>query len=134
MRIANEIKTRQPTQKSFIRIGLSGVLSVTCAGALAAEIHEPLLFSETDIGDVEAQVVSGNLDFGVAFIPSPKPELEYLTLGEVRFNAYAREDLLNAVPATQVPFAVPISEFPANPMGYRNRDGWPNDVPEQPHR
>jgi DNA-binding transcriptional LysR family regulator len=129
LKIAAEISKPQTERHAFIRIGLSGVIAKTCAGALAAEFEEQLMLHEIDIGEIEGKIVGGDLDFGLAFIPSPKPELEYLEIGEVRFNSHVREDLLGKMSPETLPYVVPVSEFPSNPLGYRTRDGWPYDVP-----
>ncbi len=129
LKVAEEIhKGRLAHHQPFVRIGLSGVIAMTCAGALADEIQRPLLLREVDVGETEGAIISGDLDFGFAFTPSPQPELEYLELGEVQFGTFVRQDLLTKSEATQLPFAVPASEFPQNPLGYRNRDGWPSDI------
>jgi DNA-binding transcriptional LysR family regulator len=105
---------------------------MTCAGPIGAELNLPLEMSEVDVGEVEAKIIGGELDFGIAFIPSPRPELEYLPLGSVVFNSFAREDLIQKSPTSEIPYAVPTSDFPSNPLGYKNRDGWPKDTPRRP--
>lgn len=117
----------------LIRIGVSGVIGLTCAGELASELQEKLLFSEVEVGEAEGKIISGDLDFGVAFVPSPKPELEYLELGTVRFGPFVREDLYTEVGAANLPYAVPASELPQNPLGYRSRDGWPDKIDRRAH-
>ena len=133
LRISDEMIGGHKVERSWIRIGVSGVIAVSCSGLLAAAIDAPVCLEETDLGELEGKIVADELDFGIAFIPSPKPELEYLEIGEVRFNSYAREDLWRAQDITKLPYVVPISDFPFNPLGYKNRDGWPKDVPRTPY-
>ncbi len=132
LRIAGEMTQEKKEAQTLIRVGLSGVIAITCASLLTREIEAPMSLFEIDIGDVEGKILADELDFGVAFIPSPKPELEYLELGEVPFNSFAREDFLKKYVSEMPPFTVPISDFPINPLGYKNRDGWPIDVPRNP--
>jgi DNA-binding transcriptional LysR family regulator len=134
LRIADEIGRGEKRDLSSLRIGLSGVIAMTCAGYLAEELRSPLSISEIDIGELEGKIVGGELDFGFAFIPSPRAELDYHELGEVSFNSYAREDVIGKFKAAEaIPFVVPTSDFPFNPLGYRNRDAWPKDVSRFPH-
>ena len=128
LRITNEIKSGQRQTLKVVRIGLSTVIAATCAGSLSRELNAPMAFSEIDVGEVEGKILSGEIDFGIAFVPVPRPELEYLELGEVVFNPFARADLLLSYTAQEVPFAVPDSIFQQNPLGFRNRDGWPLNV------
>lgn len=129
LKIADEITLRQPAQKPTLRVGVSTIIGYYFAGALAQELGGPLSFDELDVGELEPRILAGDLEFALAFVPSPQPGLEYLTLGEVRFNAYAHEKLLRE--EADPPYVVPISEYPANPLGYRNRDGWPSDLPRR---
>jgi DNA-binding transcriptional LysR family regulator len=129
LKIADEVLKGTKEKRSLVRIGLSGVIVMTCSGSLAEEVGTPLMLHEIDVGEVEGKIIGDELDFGIAFIPSPKPELEYLEIGEVRFNSHVRDDLMKRLTADSLPYAVPVSDFPFNPLGYRNRDGWPNDVP-----
>lgn len=127
--IENEISLGAKVENTSLRLGLSEVIAITCSGALAKEFTGPLTLLETDIGEVEGRLISGEIDFGVAFSLSPKPELEYLELGEVKFNSYAGADLIENKTPAELPFAVPSSNFPFNPMGYKARDGWPQEIP-----
>lgn len=133
LKIENEISIGMKIEKASVRIGLSEVLAISCAGLLAQEFVEPLSIIETDVGEVESSILGGEIDFGFVFSPSPKAELEYLELGEVKFNSFARVDLLKSKAVEELPFAVPSSNFPFNPLGYKIRDGWPQHIPRLPH-
>ena len=131
--ITDEILQGQKEKTSLVRIGFSSVIAITCSGIIAAEFDEAMSFSEIDVGELEGKIISGELDFGIAFIPSPRPELEYLEIGEVIFNSYVREDLAKQTPGEELSYVVPISDFSSNPLGYKARDGWPQDVLRTPH-
>lgn len=130
--IENEIATGVQVERVSLRIGLSEVLAVTCASALAQEFTEPLSIIQTDFGEVEGSLLSQEIDFGVIFSPYPKPELEYLPIGDVKVNSFARADLIKKKESAEIPFAVPSTNLPFNPLGYKNRDGWPSDIPRLP--
>jgi DNA-binding transcriptional LysR family regulator len=130
--IVTSFTERPHSPMGSLRIGVSGVIAMTCAGLITAEFEDrPLSISEIDVGEVEAKILSGDLDFGVTFVPSPQPELEYLKLGELRFATWARRDLLERVKSKELPFATPLLDYPSNPIGYQTRDGWPVDLPRQ---
>ncbi|QDK37763.1 LysR family transcriptional regulator [Bdellovibrio sp. NC01] len=131
LKIANEIKMGKVTELGAISLGMSSVVGSTCSGEIAKELKESLRIYELDLGEIEGKILSGDIHFGVAFVPAPRPELEYLELGEVTFATYARKDLYRATPAQELPFAVPLSEYPDNPLGYRNRDGFPLEIPRR---
>lgn len=128
LKIESEISVGEKIESRNICIGLSEVLSVSCAGLIAKELAQPISIFETDIGQTESLILSGVMDFAFVFSPAPKPELDYLELGEIKFNSYGRADLLNSVPAEILPFVVPATPFDFNPLGYKSRDGWPSDV------
>lgn len=130
LKITHEVLQGQKKTSHIIRIGLSEVFAITCAHLISQELQTPISFAETDIGDIEGKLMANEVDFGVAFIPTPKQELEYLEIGSIHFGVYARQDL-KVDNLSNLPFTVPISEYPSNPMGYKNRDGWPIDLPRQ---
>lgn len=132
LKIETEISTGIKVQTTSVRIGLSEVLAVTCAGLLANEISDPLTIIETDVGELETKILGGDLDFGYIFSPAPKPELEYLEIGEVKFNSFATVDFLKGRSPEQFFFAVPATNLPFNPLGYKIRDGWPQEIPRVP--
>lgn len=133
LRIASEISQGQQEKRKLIRMGITETIAITCASYLSQELKDSLCISQIDVGEVEGQILSEALDFGIAFIPAPKPELEYLEIGEVYFSSFASEDLIEKHDPEKLPFAVPLSNFPANPLGYKNRDGWPSDVSRNAH-
>ncbi len=133
LEIADEVLRGRKNEQSSLRLGVSEVIAMTCSGSLAAELEVPMVIHETDVSEVEGKIMGDEIDFGISFIPSPKPELEYLKIGNIWFNSYARADLLNRANPGSLPFVVPTSSFPSNPQGYSNRDGWPQGIPREPY-
>lgn len=128
LKITNEIENGAIKDKNVVSIGLSSILSMTCASQIAKELDVGLSIFETDVGEIEEKIINGEANFGIAFIPTPRKDLDYLKLGEIYFSGYAREDLINRYSADTIPYVVPTSEFANNPQGYKTRDGWPRDV------
>jgi DNA-binding transcriptional LysR family regulator len=112
LKIENEISSGIKPAQVAVGIELSEVLAMACAGALAKELPGALTLLETDIGESEGKIMINEIDFGLSFASAPKPELEYLDIGELRFNAFVRADLLKATSFDQLPFAVPASHLP----------------------
>ncbi len=129
LKIENEISHGMQSKPSKIRVGLAEALAITCAGHIVREMARPLSIIETDIGELEAKILGGDLDFGFVFSPAFKPELEYLKIGDVRFNSFARADFLQTHDPEQYVFTVPTTHLPFNPLGYKIRDGWPQEIP-----
>jgi DNA-binding transcriptional LysR family regulator len=132
LKIENEISNGTKTETSSLRIGLTEVIAITCAGLLAREFSEALMILETDVGELESKILGGELDFGYIFSPAPKPGLEYLEIGDVKFNSFARADFLKGRPPEEYFFTVPATNMPFNPLGYKIRDGWPQEIPRVP--
>jgi DNA-binding transcriptional LysR family regulator len=133
LRIESDIQSGVLMGHTSVRIGLSEVIAITCAGAMAQDFKIPLTMITTDIGEIEGKIIADEIDFGIAFSPMPKPELEYLEIGEVVFNSYARNDLQEKFISSDIPYVVPATDFPFNPLGYRMRDGWPQNIPRRPY-
>lgn len=127
--ILSELHPTKPLAPEKLRVGLSPVIAVTAAAALAEAIDVPMQICEVEVGELEAKLISGELDFGIAFVPKLRPEIEHLKLGRVRFAAFARKDFIakhGTVEALR--YVVPASNIPTNPLGYLHRDGWPSDL------
>ena len=129
LKIENEVMTG--TQKSglSVRIGLSEVLAVSCAGFIAAEMPERITILESDVGETESKILNKDIDFGFTFTPSPQIELDYLELGKVKFNAFASQDYIKQTPPNAINYSIPAHPPEFNPLGYKARDGWPQNLP-----
>lgn len=133
---ANEILTlveslTSPIKTTFqpVKLGLSEVLAVTASGNIAKLLKQKLIIDELDVGEIEHLIISNELDFGIASVPRANPQLEYLSIGKIRFNSYCTNELYKSYSdKSKIPYAVPLSYFPKNIMGYKIRDGWPTNL------
>lgn len=130
--IVNEVSVGVKKESAALRIGLSEVLATTCAGLIARELEQNISIIETDVGEAEKKILSSELDFAFVFSPSPVAGIEYLELGEVKFNSHARESFIKGRNDQDLFYTVPATQFPFNPVGYKIRDGWPLDIPRNP--
>lgn len=129
LKVTNEIDNGTIKTENKTVIGLSSILSMSCASQIVNELDTQITIFETDVGDIEEKIIEGTADYGIVFIPQPRHDVDYLKLGEVHFSGYAREDLLKKHDSDKVPYAVPTSDLSSNPQGYKSRDGWPREIP-----
>jgi DNA-binding transcriptional LysR family regulator len=125
LKIENQIVIGIAPPVQHVRLGLTEVLAVSCAGALAIELKESITIIETDVGEAENLILSGELDFGFTFTPAPRIELEYLDLGYVKFNGFAKANFIKNKTKEDLAYAIPATNLAFNPLGYKVRDGWP---------
>lgn len=123
LRLKGKCETRPLT-----KIAVSEVIAVYCSRLIASALETDVSIAFFEYGELEARILKKEIDFGIAFIPSPHPELEYLKIGSIAFGAFARVDIAGKYKDTSIPFVIPIKETPANPLSYKHRDGWPHEV------
>ncbi len=131
LRLENEIQKGRTVEKKMIRIGMSEVLSILCSPEIAEELQQPISFVTTDVGEIETQLKSNAIDFGISLSPSPQPGLEYLEIAQIKLNSFCRSETLQKFGAEHVPFVVPATEITFNLVGYKSRDSWPAEVPRK---
>jgi DNA-binding transcriptional LysR family regulator len=119
-------ETEPVAQGKQVSIGLAEIFSYSLTKKL------PDLFSETelsvhelDAGEIEVCLLDKRIDFGISFVPFPRPELEYLKVTEASFGAYQRMGSFDQLPSEKIPFVVPTTFLPSNPLSLKIRDGWP---------
>jgi len=112
-----------------LRIGLTEIFSHSLTGQLPGLFpNEEIEIHELDAGEIEVSLLNGQIDFGISFVPYPRQELEYLKVSEVTFGAFKRSGSLDSIQRDQLPFVVPVSLLPSNPLSLKLRDGWPLGV------
>lgn len=117
------------------RLAMPESLSIAVVGKLAAVIGAPVDLLELDAGEIDVQVLERKLDFGLTFVPYPRPDLEYLRLARVHLRSYARAGEFRGRDPNLIPYVVPAAELGDNPMSYRARDGWNEALARQaPYR
>lgn len=129
LKVESEIFSNFKPQSVSTRVGLPEILGIFCVDALAKEVEGPLTVVEVDVGQAENKILGGELDFAVVFTPHPKTGLDYIEVTALKFASFLREDLLKGFSLADIPFAVPYSNLPANPLGFKTRDGWPTEIP-----
>jgi DNA-binding transcriptional LysR family regulator len=120
------LRTRAKTSPSVLRIGTVEVfLHGLARGLRRRAFHEgPLVLLDVEPGEMERQLIAGQLDFGITYAPSPESALDVLEIGRFRLGCFHLRGPLEQVGLKELPFAVPVSALPHNPLGIKERDGW----------
>jgi DNA-binding transcriptional LysR family regulator len=108
------------------KIGLTESLAITISGSIAEELGTSIGIFEMDSGELDHAVLSGQLDFGVTFVPYPQDGLEYLRITDFQLGAFTANKSFTLLPIDKIPFSVPLVEHLENPLSIRSRDGWPS--------
>lgn len=117
----------QPT--SGLRIASFEVFSsYFTASFLKQETAYELLLFEMTPGKIEQSVLSGTVDLGITYIPSPDPLLEYTEIGSFKMGIFGRKEWENK-DFTQWPFAIPITELKVLSSEIESLDMWPRSAP-----
>lgn len=115
-------------KKSFLRIGLAEIFSISIAGLIARELSQNVDFYDTDSGEVEVKILAGELDFALVFVPFPHEELEYLKIKKSEMGVFYTNPNFATLALEEIPFVVPNIEIKNNPLSIKSRDGWPSDI------
>ncbi|MGE4132245.1 MAG: LysR family transcriptional regulator [Bdellovibrionales bacterium] len=89
---------------------------------LKLEMHEVLP------GELERHVSSGEVDYGITYIPVAHPELDFLKVTSIEMGVFTRVGAFPGVAQKELPFVVPISPLQGSPTRVRGLDGWPEDA------
>lgn len=81
-------------------------------------------------GKIEQAVLSGTVDFGITYIPSLDPKLEYQEIGSFRMGIFGRKEWASK-DFHSWPFAVPITELKILTSEIDSLDLWPKTAPKR---
>jgi DNA-binding transcriptional LysR family regulator len=80
-------------------------------------------------GAIEDAVLENSIDLGITCIPSPRVQLELISVGTFSTGVFAARGSFVDVPFEEIPFAVPIKRVVDNPKQVYELDMWPQDRP-----
>lgn len=118
-------------KESSLRIGGLEVFSFILPHFLSTDeyfLNTPLEIHEIPPGELERQVASGNLDYGLSYIPVPHSEVTHLGVGTFQMKVLAKNSQFAHMEFADIPFVVPKSLIIDNPQGVKSRDGWKNSI------
>lgn len=118
------------SKNTKIGIGTFEVFSTYLSPSIArqlANINE-VTFQELIPGDLEEEMILGDIDFGISYIPVPKPDLDHLEVSKIKMGVFAGNDFpIGGVPLDALPFVIPVSNVQGAPTKVKGLDGWPDD-------
>ncbi len=95
---------------------------------LQTEKELDLLLLEMLPGKMEAAILDGTVDFGITYLPSPAPELEYREIGSFQMRIFGRDIWLKKS-FKDWAFAIPTSEVKIHSAEIDSLDMWPKNAP-----
>lgn len=117
-------------ERMNIRIGTFEVFSTYLAPALiesftkSTKVH----FEELIPGEIEQEIVNGNIDYGISYLPIPHPKLDHLKVTTIDMGVFANQKLKDKKHEfSKLPFVVPSQKIEGTPTKARGLDGWPDD-------
>lgn len=95
---------------------------------LKSEERFEMLLLEKGPGAIEAVILSGLVDFGLTYVPSPRASLEYREVGAFSMGIYGQKKWAER-PFGEWPFAVPTTELKVHSSDVESLDLWPRGAP-----
>lgn len=113
----------------YIRIGSFEVFTTYFMGSFSSNLAHDfnIQLRELTPGHLEEQIVLGNVDIGVTYLPIPKPELEFIKVTEIEMGIFGVEKKFKEIDFADLPFAIPITPVQGVPHKVKGLDGWPDD-------
>ncbi len=139
-RILNELDAlrtslREPSPAvPELRLGSFEVFTTHALGELleCAGSESPLLLHELVPGKMEEALAARRIDWGITYVPIPHPDLDFLPAATVSMGIFAKPGAFEKTPATELPFAVPVTPIEGSPTKIMGLDGWPDhEVPRE---
>lgn len=109
------------------RIGTFEVFS-TYLSPFIAEIFDEdikLSFHEMIPGRMEQELVAGNIDLAITYIPIPHPELDHLKIATIKMGIFGKAKFENHK-INELPFVIPMASVSGTPTKADGLDGWPD--------
>lgn len=89
-----------------------------------------ILLLEKTPGGLEHAILAGVVDYGITYLPSPNPSLEYTEIGHFQFGVFGTKKWQNA-DFQKWPFAIPTTELNIQTSDIDSLDMWPKSAPKR---
>jgi len=89
------------------------------------ELHELLP------GEVEKYLISGDIDYGITYMPVPSPDLDFLKVSSIEMGVFVKNGAFKNTAQPDLPFVIPVMPIQGVPTKARGLDGWPDDAYER---
>lgn len=118
-------------RSSRIRMGTFEVFSTYFISSfLQVEKEYDFLLLEMPPGKIEQSIISGLIDVGITYLPSPDPLLEYIEIGSFKMGIFGRRSWEN-INFSEWPFAIPTTELRTHSSDIDSLDMWPKSAPKR---
>lgn len=97
---------------------------------IASEKKDEFLVLEKSPGEIEEAILEGIVDFGITYIPSPHPNLEYAEIGSFEMELYGTKKW-EKKEFSELPFAIPVTELKIHSSEFDSLDMYPADAPKR---
>ncbi|MBK9040042.1 MAG: LysR family transcriptional regulator [Bdellovibrionales bacterium] len=117
-------------QCAEIKIGTFEVFSTYLSPKFvqAMEKHTEVSFEELGPGNLETAIINGQVDFGITYLPIPRPNLDHLEITKIRMGIFGNKKFSAEKKSfEELPFVVPITNIDGAPTKVKGLDGWPDD-------
>jgi len=116
---------------SLLRMATFEVFSSYFISAfLKSEPDIEILLLEKTPGAIEASILSGVVDFGLTYVPSPDRSLEYIEIGSFSMGIFGNRKWEKEA-FENWPFAVPTTEMRIHSSDIDSLDMWPRSAPNR---
>ena len=123
----SELTKAEDSTRTVFKVGMLEVFSICFLGKILAErfTGQPMELIERPPGEIEMLLLNRQIDCGLTYLPFPQLGIDNLKIGSFELHAYALQRLFRNKPLENIPFIVPATGLEVNPLGVRERDGWP---------
>ncbi len=125
-RLKSATESSEPLRMATFEIFSSYFIS----SFLQTEKNLELLLLEKTPGHIEASILSGEVNVGVTYIPSPDGALEYREIGSFTQGIYGHKKW-SELPFSEWPFAIPTTELRIHSSDIDSLDMWPSSAPSR---
>ena len=116
-------------EKTICRIGTFEVFSTYLAPHIrdSLPIDIKLNFTELLPGNIEKELLSGNIDYGISYLPVPSSKLDHLKVVTIKMGIFGVKSF-QSTPISNLPFVIPVSSIDGTPTKAKGLDGWPDNL------
>lgn len=94
--------------------------------------HADISFAELTPGNMEQDIVRGQVDYGITYVPVPHPELDHYEVAKIQMGVFASKQLLKKnLNFDELPFVIPLTKIQDSPNRVKGLDGWPDSKIER---
>lgn len=126
-------KEKKTKEESPLKIASFEVFSTYFLHALDKMGFEnkSLVIHDLGPGEIERAVADGHVDFGISYLPSPHPNIEYLKISTIEMGVFKKKGTFKNWEQSKLPFVIPVYPIHGTPNRIRGLDGWPEDAYER---